>query len=50
MAVPKRRQSKTRGRKRRAHDGITLANPSSCPNCGEPKMPAPGLPLLRAVQ
>jgi large subunit ribosomal protein L32 len=39
MAVPKRRQSKTRSRKRRSHDAITLANPSACPSCGEPKMP-----------
>jgi large subunit ribosomal protein L32 len=39
MAVPKRRQSPTRGRKRRAHDAITLPNPVLCPSCGEPKMP-----------
>ena len=39
MAVPKRRHSKTRGRKRRAHDFITLPNPSACPQCGEAKMP-----------
>ncbi len=39
MAVPKRRQSKTRGRKRRSHDAITLANPTTCPECGEPAMP-----------
>jgi len=39
MAVPKRRHSKTRGRKRRSHDAITLANPTVCPECGEPAMP-----------
>lgn len=39
MAVPKRRHSKTRGRKRRSHDAITLANPTTCPDCGEPSMP-----------
>lgn len=39
MAVPKRRQSSSRGKKRRSHDAITLPNPSACPQCGEPKMP-----------
>ena len=39
MAVPKRRQSSTRGKKRRTHDAITLPNPSACPQCGEPRMP-----------
>ncbi|MGD9124211.1 MAG: 50S ribosomal protein L32 [Desulfarculaceae bacterium] len=39
MAVPKRKQSKARGRKRRSHDAITLPNPSACPQCGEAKMP-----------
>ncbi len=39
MALPKRRHSNTRTNKRRAHDAITLPNPSACPQCGEPKMP-----------
>jgi large subunit ribosomal protein L32 len=39
MAVPKRKQSKARGRRRRSHDAITLPNPSACPQCGEAKMP-----------
>ena len=39
MAVPKRRHSVTRGRKRRSHDAIELPNVSACPQCGEPKMP-----------
>ena len=39
MAVPKKRQSSTRGKKRRSHDAITLPNPSACPQCGEPRMP-----------
>jgi large subunit ribosomal protein L32 len=38
MAVPKRKQSKANTRKRRAHHAITLPNPVSCPQCGEPKM------------
>lgn len=39
MAVPKRRTSKTRKRKRRTHwtySGVTL---SECPQCHEPKRP-----------
>lgn len=39
MAVPKRRQSQTRGRKRRAHDAIDLPNVTLCPECGEAKAP-----------
>ncbi len=39
MAVPKRRQSRTRGRKRRSHDALSLARPVLCPECGEPKLP-----------
>lgn len=39
MAVPKRRHSHTRGLKRRSHDAIALPNPTSCPQCGEAKMP-----------
>lgn len=38
MAVPKRRQSVTRGRKRRSHDALVLPNPTECPECGEPKL------------
>ena len=38
MPNPKRRHSKTRGRKRRTH--YKAANPSLmlCPNCGEAKL------------
>lgn len=39
MAHPKRRQSKTRGRKRRTHYKSTVPSLMSCPNCGEMKMP-----------
>ena len=35
MAHPKRRQSKTRGRKRRTHDGAVAPTLALCPNCGE---------------
>ncbi|MCK4306590.1 50S ribosomal protein L32 [candidate division WOR-3 bacterium] len=33
MAVQKRRQSKTRGRKRRTHWKATMPNLIPCPNC-----------------
>lgn len=39
MALPKRRHSKTRGRKRRTHYKIKASNPSACPNCGSPRLP-----------
>ncbi len=35
MAHPKRRQSKTRTRKRRTHDGATMPTLAVCPNCGD---------------
>ena len=37
MAVPKRRHSHTRSRKRRAHDAIVLVGVNNCPQCGEAK-------------
>ncbi|MCC7032763.1 MAG: 50S ribosomal protein L32 [Vicinamibacterales bacterium] len=37
MPNPKRRHSKTRGRKRRTHDALTAATAGRCPQCGEPK-------------
>lgn len=39
MAVPKKRTSKQRKRKRRTHikaEGVTV---NSCPKCGDPKIP-----------
>ena len=37
MPNPKRRHSKTRGRKRRTHDALKATTPGLCPQCGEPK-------------
>jgi large subunit ribosomal protein L32 len=34
MAVPKRRQSKSRSRKRNSHNGIKPAKLQSCTQCG----------------
>lgn len=39
MALPKRRQSHSRTRKRRSHDALTSPTISTCADCGEPKLP-----------
>jgi len=39
MALPKRKISKSRRGKRRTHQKVKLANPSTCPQCNEPKLP-----------
>lgn len=38
MALPKRRHSHSRTRKRRSHDALTPVSVSSCSKCGEPKL------------
>jgi len=39
MANPKRRHSKSRRGKRRAHDALVQKPLSECPNCHQPKQP-----------
>lgn len=39
MANPKRRHSKARRDKRRSHDALPTPAISTCPECGEAKMP-----------
>jgi len=39
MPNPKRRHSKARRDKRRAHDALATPTLSSCPSCGEVKLP-----------
>jgi large subunit ribosomal protein L32 len=39
MPNPKRRHSKARKNKRRAHDALRAPQPLTCPNCQEPRMP-----------
>ena len=39
MAVPKRRHSSTRGKKRRTHWKAGTAAPSVCAHCSQPKLP-----------
>jgi large subunit ribosomal protein L32 len=39
MPNPKRRHSKSRGRKRRAHDALKLTNLTACPNCTQMRLP-----------
>lgn len=38
MAVPKRKTSKQRKRKRRTHFKLVVPGMNECPNCGELKM------------
>jgi large subunit ribosomal protein L32 len=39
MPVPKRRTSKSKRNKRRAHDALRAVNSVACPQCGEPTLP-----------
>ncbi|HEX9799346.1 MAG TPA: 50S ribosomal protein L32 [Thermoanaerobaculia bacterium] len=39
MPNPKKRHSKSRRDKRRAHDALSVPATSLCPNCGERKQP-----------
>ena len=39
MAVPKKKQSKSRRDKRRAQHGIASPRVNVCPNCQQPKQP-----------
>jgi large subunit ribosomal protein L32 len=39
MAVPKRKTSKAKRDKRRAHDGLANPPQSTCPQCGAPRLP-----------
>ncbi len=39
MPLPKRRHSKTRGRKRRTHWVLAQPNIIECPHCHEKKLP-----------
>ncbi|HKV39970.1 MAG TPA: 50S ribosomal protein L32 [Blastocatellia bacterium] len=39
MPNPKRKHSKSRTGKRRAHDHLADPGVSRCPNCGEPRLP-----------
>lgn len=39
MAVPKRRTSKARKRKRRTHFKAEVVATQACPRCGDPKLP-----------
>jgi large subunit ribosomal protein L32 len=39
MPNPKRRHTKQRTAKRRSHDFLTPTGVSTCPSCGQPKLP-----------
>ncbi|MFH1155893.1 MAG: 50S ribosomal protein L32 [Pseudomonadota bacterium] len=44
MAVPKRRMSKSRGRKRRTHQNVGVPTVTTCPECQEAKLPHAACP------
>lgn len=44
MAVPKQRNSKARGRKRRTHYKVSAPTVGVCPECQEPKLPHAACP------
>ena len=39
MALPKHKQSKSRGAKRRTHWKLSTPAVMECPNCNQPKLP-----------
>lgn len=39
MGIPKRKQSKSRGAKRRTHWKLSPPSLSKCPHCNQPKQP-----------
>ncbi|MGD9233909.1 MAG: 50S ribosomal protein L32 [Desulfobacterales bacterium] len=39
MAVPKRKKSKSKRNKRRTHQKISAPNLTSCPQCGDSRLP-----------
>jgi len=39
MALPKHKISKSKGRKRRTHKKTEAPNVTTCPQCGEAKLP-----------
>jgi large subunit ribosomal protein L32 len=45
MAVPKRKQSKMKGRQRRTHYTVSVSTVTTCSNCGEPTMPHVACPV-----
>ena len=50
MPNPKRRHSKARTSKRRAHDALTSVGLSECPNCHERKLPHRACPKCGAYK
>jgi large subunit ribosomal protein L32 len=39
MAVPKKRRSYTRNHKRKSHQALKQQDVSTCPGCGNPRLP-----------
>lgn len=50
MAVPKKKQSKSRRDKRRAQHGIEAPRLATCPNCGAPVRPHRMCPVCKSYR
>lgn len=50
MAVPKQKNSKARGRKRRTHYKLSAPTIATCPECQEPKLPHTACPECGAYK
>ncbi len=50
MAVPKHRNSKSRGRKRRTHQKVMKPTLAVCPECQEAKLPHAACPECGAYR
>lgn len=44
MAVPKKKVSKSKGRKRRTHQKVAVPTVTTCPECKEAKLPHAACP------
>ena len=50
MAVPKRKKSKSKRDKRRTHQKVTVPNLTTCPQCGEARLPHHACPSCGAYK
>lgn len=50
MAVPKRKKSKSKRDKRRTHQKVAVPNVTTCPQCGEARLPHHACPSCGAYK
>jgi large subunit ribosomal protein L32 len=50
MAVPKRKKSKSKRDKRRTHQKVAVPNLTTCPQCGEARLPHHACPSCGAYK